>query len=883
MRIFQLAQELNINSQEILDALDDMGIQAKSNLAVLEDNVVAELRELFKPKPKSVSRSAKDDAVRKALAEREARDRAARDAARREEERKSAARRTALERAAARRAPGESPLAQNEAVDSTRFTAAEHPDLGVENAPSRASAVPEPPLAEDQASKRAAQAADGALIATAKAESELAPVAPEAERKATASHAAPVSRLGKAVIAPPPSTARERAEMLGRPLSQVSQPQRGTQPAPANRRSTPPAPRQAPPQRPRGPAQPPPIPAPAARHIAHQTVPAPRVTEVIETPIGEVKISDGIVLKDLAERMSRKAKDIIKRLFLEKGIMATINHALDEETARWVVEAFGGTAVVIGIEAEAMADVTITGDDATPEQRIPRPPVVTMMGHVDHGKTSLLDAIRKTRVAEREAGGITQHIGAYKVTQVREGKEHEIVFLDTPGHEAFTLMRARGARITDIVVLVVAADDGIMPQTVEAIHHAKAAGVPIIVAINKIDKPGANPDKILQQLTEHEILVEQFGGETVAVPVSAKTYQGIDNLLEMVLLVAEIQQLTSIVNRPASGTVLEAKLDRSRGPVATVLVQNGDLKVGDVFVAGSTWGRVRALADERDRRIDKAGPSTPVVIMGLEEVPQAGDTLQVFTDEQKARQIAMWRQAKDKEATTDRHSRVLTLETLHKQIKEGQVNELPVVLKGDVQGSVEVLAKALTDLSTTEVKVKVIHTATGAITETDVMLAAASRAIIIGFNIRPERNVIDVIRREGVDVRLHSIIYKVTEEIKQAMLATLSPVEKEVYLGRAEVREVYRIVKVGDIGGCYVVDGLIRRDSQVRLLRDNVVVWTGKLASLRRFKDDAREVKSGFECGIGLERYNDLKVGDEIESFMIELSRRDSLDLKATR
>ncbi len=877
MRIFQLAQELNINSQEIIDALDDMGIAVKSNLAVLEDNVVSELKELFKPKPKSVSRSAKDDAVKKALAEREARDRALREAARREEERKSAARRAALERAAARRSPGEVPTAHVADLETVPPRTLEHVDTEIDGREVGAETTISQPISKEVTSGVSANPvapATGALP-TPPATAAIEPRAPNSN--------APISRLGKAVIAPPPSTARERAEMLGRPLSQVSQPQRSTQPPPASRRPAAPAPRQAPAQRPRGPVPGTAAAPPAARHASHQPAPLPRAPEVIEPPIGEVKISDGIVLKDLAERMSRKAKDIIKRLFLEKGIMATINHALDEETARWVVEAFGGTPVVIGIEAEAMADVTIAGDDATPELRIPRPPVVTMMGHVDHGKTSLLDAIRKTRVAEREAGGITQHIGAYKVTQMREGKEHEIVFLDTPGHEAFTLMRARGARITDIVVLVVAADDGIMQQTVEAINHAKAAGVPIIVAINKVDKPGANPDKILQQLTEHEILVEQFGGETVAVPVSAKTYQGIDHLLEMVLLVAEIQQLTSIVNRPASGTVLEAKLDRSRGPVATVLVQNGDLKVGDVFVVGSTWGRVRALADERDRRVDTAGPSTPVVIMGLEEVPQAGDTLQVFTDEQKARQIAHWRQAKDKEALTDRHSRVLTLETLHTQIKEGQVNELPVVLKGDVQGSVQVLAKALTDLSTSEVKVKVIHTATGAITETDVMLAAASRAIIIGFNVRPERNVIDVIRREGVDVRQHSIIYKVTEEIKQAMLATLSPVEKEVYLGRAEVREVYRIVKVGEIGGCYVLDGLIRRDSQVRLLRDNVVVWTGKLASLRRFKDDAREVKSGFECGIGLERFNDLKVGDEIEAFTIEFSRRESLDLKATR
>jgi translation initiation factor IF-2 len=548
-----------------------------------------------------------------------------------------------------------------------------------------------------------------------------------------------------------------------------------------------------------------------------------------------------------------------------------------------VVEAFGGTARVIEVEAEALTEDSSSAEESTPEHRVPRSPVVTMMGHVDHGKTSLLDAIRKTRVAEREAGGITQHIGAYKVKQEREGKEHEIVFLDTPGHEAFTLMRARGARVTDIVILVVAADDGIMPQTVEAIHHAKAANVPLIVAINKMDKPGANPDRVLQQLTEHEILVEDFGGDTVACRVSAKALTGIDQLLEMILLVAEIQQLTAVENRPASGTVLEAKLDRSRGPIATVLVQNGVLRVGDVFVVGSTWGRVRALADERDRRLEQAGPSTPVVIMGLDEVPQAGDTLQVFADEQKARQIATWRQGKERDALAERQTRLVTLETLHSQIQAGQVNELTIVVKGDVQGSVEVLQKALSDLSTPEIKVRVIHAATGAITETDVMLAAASRAIVIGFNVRPERTVLEIIRREGVDVRLHSIIYNVTDEIKQAMLATLSPIQKEVYLGRAEVREVFRIVKIGEIAGCYVVDGLIRRDASVRLLRDNVVVWTGKMSSLKRFKDDAREVKSGFECGIGLERFHDIKVGDEIEAFAVELTKRESLDTKAGR
>jgi translation initiation factor IF-2 len=873
VRIFQLAQELGITSEEVMDALDDMGVKVKSNLATLEDKVVAELRGLFKPKP-SAARPAKSEAVRKALAEHEARERAATDAAKREEERKVAARKAALERAAARRPQPATPDRAPEPASAGPAHAAD--SSTAEQARPATAAVA--PLAE-----AAAAAVEPAAPSVSAPAGPPSPTRRPSEEVLAATRVGSASRLGKAVIAPPPSTAREKAELLGRPLSQVSQPRGSSSPArrPGSTAASTPA-RPAAPAAGRGRPQSQP-PKPQTQRGPAPPRPTAAAEPVIEIPIGEVKISDGLVLKDLAERMNRKAKDIIKRLFLEKGIMATINHALDQETARWVVEAFGGTVRVIDVEAEALTEDSSSAEESTPEHRVPRSPVVTMMGHVDHGKTSLLDAIRKTRVAEREAGGITQHIGAYKVKQEREGKEHEIVFLDTPGHEAFTLMRARGARVTDIVILVVAADDGIMPQTVEAIHHAKAANVPLIVAINKMDKPGANPDRVLQQLTEHEILVEDFGGDTVACRVSAKALTGIDQLLEMILLVAEIQQLTTVENRPASGTVLEAKLDRSRGPIATVLVQNGVLRVGDVFVVGSTWGRVRALADERDRRLEQAGPSTPVVIMGLDEVPQAGDTLQVFADEQKARQIATWRQGKERDALAERQTRLVTLETLHSQIQAGQVNELTIVVKGDVQGSVEVLQKALSDLSTPEIKVRVIHAATGAITETDVMLAAASRAIVIGFNVRPERTVLEIIRREGVDVRLHSIIYNVTDEIKQAMLATLSPIQKEVYLGRAEVREVFRIVKIGEIAGCYVVDGLIRRDASVRLLRDNVVVWTGKMSSLKRFKDDAREVKSGFECGIGLERFHDIKVGDEIEAFAVELTKRESLDTKAGR
>ena len=925
MRIFQLAKELNVDSKEILDALEDMGLEAKSNLSPLDDAVVAELRDLFKPKP---VRPSKEEALKRAATEREEKERAAREERQREEERRAAAKKAALERAAAHRrpegaapaaavpaepAPAEAPAAPAPVVPTPAPIAA---TPAAAPAPVEAPAVVPTPAtpaapAEKPAPKPAEKAAE-AVVATPAAPQAAAPapapVAPPQPARPAAAPARPapppVSRLGKAVIAPPPSTASERAKLLGltpgsAAAAAAAAGRRGVPPrgeraaAPAAGARRPAAPgavrddrAAAGPRRPdRAPAGPhrgdrrgPQGPARGrAAAPAAAPTPSPRHVEA-EKPVGEVKVSEGITVKDLSERMDRKAKDVIKRLFLEKGIMATINHALDLETARWVVEAFGGTAQQVDMAEEAIAEATPAEAEAA-EQLVSRPPVVTIMGHVDHGKTSLLDAIRATRVAEREAGGITQHIGAYKVRQMREGTEREIVFLDTPGHEAFTLMRARGARVTDIVVLVVAADDGVMPQTLESINHAKAAGVPLVVAVNKIDKANANPERVLQQLAERNVLVEQYGGETVAVQVSAKAKIGLDQLLDMILLVADMAELKSNPARPASGTVLEAKLDRARGPVATILVQNGTLKVGDVFVVGSALGRVRALADERDRRLTEAGPSTPVVVMGLDGVPAAGDLFQVFPDEAKARQIANYRLAKQQEEDAARRMKLPTLETLASRIQEGEVHELPIVVKADVQGSVEVLRKSLEDLSTTEVVVKVIHAGTGAISETDILLASASGAIVVGFNVRPERGVGDIAKREGVDIRLHTVIYNVTDEIKQAMLNTLSPVEKEVFLGRAEVRQVFRVAKVGTIAGCYVVEGTVRRDAKVRLLRDNVVVHEGRIDSLRRFKDDAKEVKTGFECGIGLERYQDLKPGDEIEAFTIELSKRESLEI----
>jgi len=494
-----------------------------------------------------------------------------------------------------------------------------------------------------------------------------------------------------------------------------------------------------------------------------------------------------------------------------------------------------------------------------------RAPVVTIMGHVDHGKTSLLDAIREANVAAREAGGITQHIGAYYV----EIHGRKIVFIDTPGHEAFTRMRARGAKVTDVVVLVVAADDGVMPQTIEAIDHARAAKVPILVAINKIDKPDAQPERIKQQLSDRGLLPEDWGGDTVMVPVSARTHQNLDLLLEMILLVSDLQDLKANPNRPAMGTVIEAQLDRGRGPVATVLVRNGTLHVGDFFICGAVLGKVRAMQNDRGLQVRKAEPSMPVEVLGLDSLPEVGDDFQVVTDTAKAKQIVNFRDQKAREAALAKSSRI-TLEQLHQRMEAGEVKELPILIKADVGGSAEVLSETLQKLSNDKIKVRVLREAVGAINESDVLLASTSNAIIIGFNVRPERNAAALAEQEKVDVRLHTIIYNVTDEIKRAMAGLLEPVFKEVYKGRGEVRDTFRISKVGNVAGCVVQDGVITRDSEVRLLRDNVVVYTGKVASLRRFKDDVSEVKSGMECGVTLQNFSDVKQGDIIEAFVTE-------------
>jgi translation initiation factor IF-2 len=590
--------------------------------------------------------------------------------------------------------------------------------------------------------------------------------------------------------------------------------------------------------------------------------PARRQVEAGPPPINrEITISEGITVKELCEKLDVKAALVMKKL-MDRSIFATINQTLDSKLATEVAREFGASTATVSYETEAMQAVEEAEETKDLHKRAP---VVTIMGHVDHGKTSLLDAIREANVAAREAGGITQHIGAYQVEM--NGKK--IVFIDTPGHEAFTRMRARGAKVTDIVILVVAADDGVMPQTLEAIDHARAAKVPIIVAINKIDKADAQPERIKQQLADRGLLAEDWGGDVVMVPVSARTQQGLPLLLEMILLVADLQDLKANPNRPAMGTVIEAQLDRGRGPVATVLVRNGTLSVGDFFICGAVFGKVRAMQNDRGAQIRKAEPSTPVEVLGLDSMPEAGDDFQVVTDTAKAKQIVGFRDQKMREQSLAKSSR-LTLEQLHLQMQAGEVKELPIIIKTDVGGSAEVLTESLQKLSNEKVKVRVIHSGVGAINESDVLLASASNAIIIGFNVRPERNAAALAEQEKVDVRLHTIIYNLTDEIKLAMTGLLSPVYKEVYRGKAEVRDTFRITKVGNVAGCIVLDGAITRDSEVRLLRDNVVVHTGKIGSLRRFKDDVSEVKSGMECGITLENYGDVKQGDTMEAFKTE-------------
>jgi translation initiation factor IF-2 len=683
------------------------------------------------------------------------------------------------------------------------------------------------------------------------------PAAPRPPQAATGNLARPQGQRPYGSPRPPQSNT---AAMLGGPRPLPSQPVRPTTGMPQRPGQPPMRPGFRPQQqhRPSGlkPAQ--------KREALQRPQQAPAQTA--PPPITRtITFSEGMTVKDLADRLEVRVKDALKAL-LDRRMMMTINSAIDLETAKSLAANFGAEIETRSFEQEIIAESDKAAD---PKDMVTRSPVVTIMGHVDHGKTTLLDSIRSARVAEREAGGITQHIGAYLVPTA---SGRSIVFLDTPGHSAFTMMRARGAKVTDVVVLVVAADDGVMPQTKEAIDHAKAANVKIIVAVNKIDKPGANPETVKRQLTDLGLMPEDWGGQTVFVEVSAKKKTGLDTLLEMILLVTELDDLKANPKRSAIGTVLETKLDRGRGPVATVLVQDGTLSVGDNVIAGPVVGKVRALIDDRGRNLKQAGPSTPVELLGLESLPSPGDGFQQVADAAKARQIATFRQGQAKDKALGAKGSRLTLESLQAQLSEEGLKDLPIIIKADVQGSAEVLADTLAKLTDNKTRIKIIHSAVGAINESDVLLATASNAIIIGFNVRPDRNAADVAEREKVDIRQHSVIYHVTDELKKAMAGLLEPTFKEQRIGIAQVRETFKVPKVGTIAGCMVTDGRITRqgDAQARLLRDNVVIWEGKLASLKRFKDDVSEVKSGFECGLGLQNFNDVKVGDVIEVFQME-------------
>jgi translation initiation factor IF-2 len=601
----------------------------------------------------------------------------------------------------------------------------------------------------------------------------------------------------------------------------------------------------------------------ARRDARKQSSPTGKVLE-FKKPTGKVALTEGVTVKELAEKLDVKASDLMKHLFMKKSLMVAINQPLGAELALELARELGIDAEMVtfeeAVELEAMENIAAAGGGTTP-----RGPVITVMGHVDHGKTSLLDAIRETNVAAGEAGGITQHIGAYHV----EKRGRKIVFLDTPGHEAFTMMRARGAKVTDIVILVVAADDGVMPQTKEAIDHARAAKVPMIVAINKIDKPNANVERVRRELADANVLVEQWGGDVVSVEVSAVKKQGIDDLLDMILLTADMLDAKANPEMPAKGVVLEAKKEVGRGIVGTVLIQDGTLRIGDPFFSGSTWGRVRAMADERGKRIQEAGPATPVQITGFDDVPNAGDSLSVVDDDTQARMIGQLRQEKVREAAQQKGGR-MSLDQLFQRMQSGGVKELNLIVKADVQGSVEVLNETLRKLSTSEVKVNVLHSSVGAISTNDVLLATASEAIVIGFNVRPERNAQDLAEKEGVDIRMYTVIYNLVDEMKLAMTGLLDPKFQEVFQGRAEVRETFKVPKIGVIAGCMVTDGVIPRTASIRLLRDNRVILEGKIGSLRHFKNDVAEVRQGFECGIGIEKFQDMKVGDIIEAFKTE-------------
>jgi translation initiation factor IF-2 len=833
IRINELARELEVKAKVILEYLPELGVtEKKTHSSSIEEELANKVRKHFRQLAEAEAAAEADAAAKKAAAEAAAKAPKVRPAA------KPAPPATVVKPAppAAPRPPAAVPAPKP----------APHPPArpAVPAAPAQPPAPAQAVPAAKQPARPAPPAAKPVRSVTTPARQPAKPGTPArpAQRPPVAR---PVAQPAARSAAPVPEKLPPKAEP-GKPIY-TRKPARGR---PLIEKRFEEGERKLHPVRAR--------PGVAERRGARTAAPPP---PVVREP-REVTITEGITVRELAEKLDVRAKDLLKVL-LDKGIFASINQALDTQTATTLAEAFNGIVKVVSFEEEVAQEIV---REEKPENLQPRAPVVTVMGHVDHGKTSLLDAIRETNVVAGEAGGITQHIGAYQV----EVNGRKVVFIDTPGHEAFTRMRARGAKVTDVVVLVVAADDGVKPQTLEAIDHARAANVPIVVAINKVDKPEAQPERVKRQLADHGLMPEEWGGDTVMVEVSAKQKKNLDRLLEMILLVGDLRELKANPDAPATGTVLESRVDKGRGPVATVLVQNGTLRVGDAFICGAVYGKVRALFDDRGQSVKEAGPSTPVEVLGLQGLPEAGDQFQV-ADEAKARHIVEYRQAKRREASLARMAGPrVTLDQLHEQLKAGEVKELPIVIKADVQGSVEVLSEMLPKLSTDQVKIKIVHAGVGAVAETDVLLASASNAIIIAFNVRPDRKAAELAQRENVDIRTHSVIYEVSDEIKKAMAGLLEPVVRETYLGRAEVRDTFRIKGVGTVAGCYVLDGTVRRDADVRVLRDGVVVYTGRASSLKRFKDDVNEVRAGFECGIGIANFNDVKVGDVLEFFRVE-------------
>ncbi len=889
VRVFQLARDLNLSSKDILARLKGLGLEARTASSSVDEETADKLRRAVKidaltASKKRIYGSEEDDADRDAAAkahadriaaERAAREKAAAEAKKAAAERKKGGRRRA--RPAAEPAPTEelpAVLAHAPGAPRLRKTSSAPPQpeasepevaelaaapAAEEPAPTPVSVAVPPPPPASIAAKPAPRTAPPPRPA-----GPLRPIAPPSPPAAVAAPSLPAAPPPQVAAPPPGAPSLPGAPRPMRPLRPIAPP-RPVGPHPTTARPNPVARPAMPPGRSPFPSRPggPPRPRFSRRSRRPPILPPQREERPAYTgPPREITLTEGITVKQLGEKMDDvKSRDIIKAL-IGRGIMATVNQVVEPDLAVEICKEFGYEASFQTFEEEVAEEQKV---EEKPENLEPRAPVVTVMGHVDHGKTSLLDAIRETSVAEGEAGGITQHIGAYHV----DVNDRKVVFLDTPGHEAFTLMRARGAKVTDIVILVVAADDGVMPQTIEAMEHAKAADVPIIVAVNKIDKPDAQPDRVKQQLSDRGLMPEEWGGTAVFVNVSAKRKQNLEQLLEMILLVADLQELKANPNKAATGTVLEARLDKGRGPVAHIVVQDGNVKTGDTVVAGAVTGKVRALVDEHGRRLEKAGPSTPIEVLGLQAVPEPGDQFLVVSDAQKAQSIVSFRQLKLREKAM-RSTSMIRLEDLSQAIADGQMKELPLVVKADVQGSVEAVSDQLGKIPQDKIKLRIIRSGAGAISEDDVLLAAASNAIVIGFNVRPVRQASETATREGVELRLYTVIYDAINDIKQAMEGMLEPTEREVALGRAEVRDIFKISKIGTIAGSYVTEGVVKRNAHVRLLRDDVVKHTGKVNSLRRFKDDASEVKNGFECGIGLESYNDIKPGDVIEFFTTE-------------